>query len=212
MNKFLLFIAFLSVGTGLAQEDKENIFIEEGRWSLGGRFAINSYDNEHFRDYTTRNKNFFFSVEPNVGYTFSDNWMLGLNFIYSYNKQENHSPSTDRETVNHQLGLAPYIQKYFPIFDKFAFFAQGSLEYRHRWSKDSPAVENSSVQKNYALLIRPGFSYMVGKKFVLEATTGSLRYSRSNYFEDDIKLAEGNDFGLDFGLKSFQLGAIYFFD
>ena len=208
MKKLLFIIMIVSTSIGYAQE-QENSFLEHGRWGLGGAFSLSSnYVQSEYDNNSHSRQSFNFVAVPKLNYSIGDNWVLGLSFRYDYSSQES---ATTNQTIYHAVGFAPNIQKYFPIYNKFAFSLQGSLDYSRRWSVNSLSTTNSFIERWYSVSIRPGFSYFLNKHFALEATTGNLSYSIHRDDRNDVEVVKAQNLRFNFGLSNIQFGAIYYF-
>jgi len=200
--KKILFLAVMLLSQLNYSQEKSEIFIEKGRWGLGGHFSFSSLKSEtSYYEFNTDSNTINLEVSPNLTYTFADNWLVGIGLKYTY------TDLNDEDGSAHGIGIAPNIQRYFPILDKFAFSLEGSVEYFRKKIPSSGGKDN--IYKRYSANIRPGFSYLIHKRFAFEVNTGILSYAKIK--EEGESRTEFSRFGLDFGLSNFQFGGIFFF-
>lgn len=200
--KRLLFLAAILLSQLSYAQEKSEIFIEKGRWGLGGHFSFSSLNSKtSYYEFATDSDAINLEVSPNLTYSFSDNWLVGVGLRYTYTNLDN------EEGAVHGIGIAPTIQRYFPILDKLAFNLKGSIEYFYK--KIPYSGGEDATYKRYSANIRPGFSYLIHKRFAFEVNTGLLRYAKIK--EEGEGRTEFDRFRVDFGLSNFQLGGIFFF-
>ena len=145
--KRLLFLAAILLSQLSYAQEKSEIFIEKGRWGLGGHFSFSSLNsNTSYYEFATDSDAINLEVSPNLTYSFSDNWLVGVGLRYTYTNLDNEEGSV------HGIGIAPTIQRYFPILDKLAFNLKGSIEYFHK--KIPYSGSEDATYKRYSANIR----------------------------------------------------------
>jgi hypothetical protein len=125
MKKILIFtLLAITTLTVNAQRRKSRASTSQGNWAvrLGGGYNSNTIDPTG--DQLSKITNF--DINPSVGYMIVDNFELGLSFnvgskttdVVSVNNPLNKYVSTDKTN-----GIGAYAQKYFPMNNWFAFYA-----------------------------------------------------------------------------------------
>ena len=194
----------------LVSAQSEKFTIEKGAWSVGGFLAINS---THSESESFENKNFGFSLRPQAGYFLKDNLAIGMQLGYNYNHGKYRRSDNFEESKNNAVTIAPYLQKFFGISEKFAIHLIGSLEYSRLWyERDDENCLNciENTRNVYGVIARPGISYLISDKFTLDANLGALRYSYTDATDDNNVITTTNSFGFDFGLSSIYFGLTFY--
>ena len=203
MKNLLVLFVLLLCQIGFSQEGNSP-FIEKGHWGLSGSVGFSSRKSENiFEGVLSENKSTSLSVSPNLFYSFADNWMAGIGLNYTYTNSDSDVNAT------HGIGIAPNVQRYFPIAEKFAFSLNASIEYFR--SKDPYSETEYRIYKNYSANIRPGFSYLLNKKVAIEMNTGLLSYAKVKGEWTDNRSSELDKFDFNLGFTNLQIGAIIFF-
>ncbi|WP_272150288.1 hypothetical protein [Tenacibaculum aiptasiae] len=180
-----LFIAmslFLSFAYG---QEKENSFtIPKKTWYVNGSVSLS---NQSMKNATINSETNLstYSFSPTIGYTISNNLVLGLGLGYTYNSYESLAPPTSSAvSFKSNFGnfqIFPYIKKYFAVGSKLALSLQGEA----RYSNGENLIQHingpgTTDYENYFIGIRPGITFTLNKNFALEANIGSLGYSYSS--------------------------------
>jgi len=164
--KKLLLITFLSSIIFTYGQNKEGKFaIEKGTWNYEGQFSLN-----------------FIDAAPRgiqVGYTFKDNWVIGLGL-----EDINTAISPKQPTFVEQGGSAyAFVKKYFPIGKKLAFSIQGNIGYTrlNRGLKFGDALDRTDNINQYSLNLRPELTYFLSKNVAVKMGFGSIDYGFRNF-------------------------------
>lgn len=182
--KKTLFIAmslFLSIAYG---QEKENSFtIPKKTWYVNGSVSLSSQSTKDTPINSETNISTY-SFSPTVGYTISDNLILGLGLGYTHNSYEFLASSPSVVNFKSNFGnfqIYPYIKKYFAVGSKLALTLQGEARYSNGENLiqhiNGPATTDN---ENYFIGLRPGITFTLNKTFALEANIGSLGYNYSS--------------------------------
>ena len=213
MQNFIITLILLLLSFFVsAQEEPEKFNIAKGTWSLEGSLGINAGNSE---EQSSEIKNFGFSLRPAAGYFFNDNLSAGLLLGYDHSSSKYKGPEGPRDVNNRGFIIAPYLQKYFGISGAFAFNLTGSLEYN--WSRNTSDYDNclncsENTRNIYAVVVRPGISYLLSDKFSLDANLGRLGYNYSEMEDEDQIYRTTNSFNFSFSLSNIYLGLTYYFN
>ncbi len=127
-------------------------------------------------------KNTGLKFEPEFGFHFHENWVLGFNANLNYEKTLRvvkhdgqsggltNETESSVETINQTYGAGLYIRKRQPITDKFAFYTQVFFKlsekkyHRIRSWRDNDFIEFTKIN-NYGL--QAGLEFKFGKRWFL---------------------------------------------
>ncbi|WP_123812047.1 outer membrane protein [Mangrovimonas sp. DI 80] len=211
MKKVLMIFTVLLHGALSAQEspqDNNNFQIDKGIWSIEGDVSFNYGKSENLQNYVGESTGYGFAISPKVGYTISNNLILGLGVGYDHReyKSQREDPSENSTNTTKQYGIFPYIKKHFPLSKKLALHIQGEA----RYSKYKPSTEHVSTEVSYSteshdifIGLRPGISYSLSKNFLMQANIGALGYNSTKSKRDGEDNTKSNSFA--FSLKSSNL-------
>lgn len=130
-----------------------------------------------------------FSIEPEIGYSFNDNWEMGVSFMFSQQKGDELDTGTD-------MGALLYGRRYFELGGNFSWFVDGGVTYsisknRFLWENDS--ISNSKEQE-LEFFIEPGISYDINDHWSLEMSFDFLCLSYGlNWYKDLDENKNPND-------------------
>ncbi|MEO0901297.1 MAG: outer membrane beta-barrel protein, partial [Bacteroidota bacterium] len=201
------------------QEDK--FIIPKGTWTLAGSVSFNSnngdstFDNG---DLTREDENNSFTIAPIVGYTFSDNWIVGIIPSYTTFKREFNSFNSDfgsstSEDNSESITLSSFVRRYFGINKSLALYLQGEVGYTRVWTEGIRGDEErfTSSQEGVSANIRPGISFFVSEHLAFESSVGSLSYSSFTQESGDGAETRRNNFNTNFNFSNILVGVSYFF-
>ncbi|CAL2091146.1 outer membrane beta-barrel protein [Tenacibaculum sp. 190524A02b] len=223
MKKVFLIVMILGFGIANGQEKNNKKTISKGTWHLAGGISLNSsnnsYENFDFNQQADSDS-FGFNFSPKIGYTISNNLVVGLGLRYGYHQHENRNIdnstlNNNSTNVNNSFTIAPYIKKYFSISERFLLSLQGELSYLYSQSKLKNSInnrENKNGFDRYSIGIRPGVTYFVSKNIALEANLGFLGYTTSspkNYENRNVK-ASNNNFSFNFNSSNIVFGVAFY--
>ncbi|MFI1773266.1 outer membrane beta-barrel protein [Thalassobellus citreus] len=209
-----LIIALLLVGsTVFAQNTEEKFEIPKNQWTLGGNVSFNSRSSEYENNSVNsinkyENKAKGFGIKPEVGYAISNNLILGLGVGYLYSEYENIN-SEEYQTKTYRV--TPYVRKYFPLNERFAFNIQGELSFSdsERKTKEEGSTNFSSIGKgnDFFVGLRPGITYSLSHKIYLNATMGTLGFTNSKW-ESDSSKDKTDVFDFNLGTSNLAFGLL----
>jgi len=213
MKKILcnLYLVLGMSSMALAQTQSGDIFI-------GANLGWNN--NEYTSNYTNNagivglrtNESSNFSIQPMIGTFLSDNIALGIFVNYDNNRNKSTLPvdNYNENSKNHFLTVGPFIRKFFPLNEKFAFYGQGNIGYRR--SSYNTDQESSGMTYNYhnkyngiMAAIKPGIVFFATKNMGIDVSVRGLQYSFSklkNSSQSTSSLEAGFDLpNLNIGLN-----------
>lgn len=158
--------------------------ISNGTYSVGGNVSYSSITGD-----LVSNRYNVFSLAPNGGYFFIDNFYTGASLLYIYESSNDFSSNT--------YGIGPSIRYYIDV-DKLKPFLGMEYLYKIRISGDDPDENSYNT-----FSISAGADYFITNYFALE---GILNYRfMSNAFEDGFSSAsyKSEEFNIGFGVKFF---------
>lgn len=208
----LFTLLLLTFTTLLSAQENEDLFkIEKGTWVVEGSFSLFTENIESTSESNSTNDNVNFSISPRIGYTLSDNLVLGLGLSYSYLKfetsREGNLINSVRET--NSISFTPYLKKFFPLSENFALNLQAETSYtRGNSETTNSSFQNESDIDSFFIGLRPGVNYSISDSFLLQASFGSLGYTNSRTETNDVNVQKSNAFRFNLGTSSLFFGVL----
>ncbi|SNR39549.1 outer membrane beta-barrel protein [Lutibacter flavus] len=215
MKKLLIIGLLVTFGISFGQEKEENSNVQKGTWNLGGNFTLNNSSSEiNNNSSNTENNQFYVGFYPRVGYAINNNLIIGIGIGYEYHNNKNYYSETESYNSD-QNGIVvfPYIKKYFNVNEKFSFHLQGEFRVSKSWNDNNSSINFNSYEENNSSLfvgIRPGITFFLTEKIVLETSIGALGYSTGKN-ESNNREGKFNSFNFNFNSNNLLLGLSYFF-
>lgn len=170
----------------------------------------NKTSNNHVVDGDPIQKNgqHTFSPELQWGKFLNSTTLLGIGtaFSFSWDRSSQTTPNYSNQTrsVNHSVGLLPFIRKYKPLGDRWAVFLHGEIGPTYIWNRS----ENDNLTQNdgenhqwqYGLSVKPGLVYFFSKKNL--AIEGYANILSFNAQYADFYPGEGSSFKISTGVSS----------
>jgi hypothetical protein len=107
-------------------------------------------------------------VVPQLGYAIKEDMVIGLGIGYGASASETEN-AMDFE--GNTFIIAPYTKKYISLSECFALNLHAEVSYA---TKDCESSGETSTAETFFIGLRPGVSYRMNPKFVLQAQIGSL--------------------------------------
>jgi hypothetical protein len=230
MKKIVLTILLtVLVQLGFAQ-------VLQGNWTATGSIGYNKSQQNGDRystSYTYEHK--YFDIRPTIGYVIANNIEVGL--TGSYNRSKSNSKriiAVDTLSTYYDdsksWSAGVYTKAYKFLLSNFAVTGQADVSY-YSYSSDFAQknigyYSNEYVgehESNYiSATLRPGISYFLSDKISLNATYGSLSYTKMDnqaYYKNqaynrdhiDDSAADGHSLVLNLSSSSFGAGISFFF-
>ena len=172
MKKFLFTIALVAVA-----------FVANAQWWVGGSVGYMYEDSNK----PTPNE---ITVSPIGGYSFNENWGVGLGIIINDQFGKNANVFG--------FGLSPFA-RYTPFtYEGFSILFDGGFDWRINSSKYGSVTGTSN---NPSICITPGICYAFNDKFCLVAHLGFVGYKGYNLGDNT-----SNKFGLKLDSESVNFG------
>lgn len=112
-----------------------------------------------------------FSVNPGVGYQFSNSWTAGVEGGYNY--YDNGGTGTYAIVRCYQIGA--FVRKAIPLSPIFAYYTQLGVGYQHA-SSGTPSISADGI----SAYITPNIGVNLKNSFALNFGFGGLAYGLSN--------------------------------
>ncbi len=204
---FVLLILAGTVGQSSAQ-DKEKFWI-------GGSFGAATDDEEGYI------KRSVYSIQPEIGYAFSDRWAAGIRFGIEQSKikyDETRAGSMMGSKTNN-FNINPFVRYTCLKWKALNIFVDGGL--RYGWGKENQTRFDNEDEEyyirakdnDYGLFIEPGVSLQISRSIALAGRINlfNLSYNRRNHDtngDDNVVDRDNFDIGLNspFYLGNFSLG------
>lgn len=182
MKKFLLMIAVALVSVAASAQ----VYV-------GGEV---SYWRNHQDNNTT------FSIAPEVGYTLSDKWGIGVSLEYAHNYTGLQSHLTEGQKVN-SFSVNPYARYTYAKLGPVNLFLDGGFEFATAKIKDA---DDSYTAWNIG--IKPGVAVNLTKKLSFVAHVGFLGYQDA---DDELASTIDRGFGFHLSGNDLKFGLYYNF-
>lgn len=131
-----------------------------------------------------------FTIAPEVGYIFNEEWAIGTELGYRYKKIEDVKLNT--------LFIAPYVQYSYFESGKVRLFLNGGFGINSYKNGDADR------ETGFEIGLKPGFAFKVSDNFCLVAKLGFLGY-RDDYMIDDDNIPD-NGFGFSLSGNDLSVG------
>lgn len=171
-----------------------NAQIAKGEKMLGGSISFTSSKTDYTNSFNPGSKNNSFSVDPRLGFGLANNWIVGVGIGYSYSKSKTTGNGYNSESSTSQVSPALFVRKFHPFGDKFGIFGQAEAEYSIGTAKSRQGniPEAKSDINGYSVAVRPGAYFKASRRFVIEASIGSVGYSSSTTKPDGSNIKVRN--------------------
>ncbi len=158
---------------------------EQGRFWIGGSLGFNNRTEESTlsaepveeRSY----KYHSYSIQPELGYAFSDRWAAGIRLGFGQSKDE-YVTNYERDRRYKTFQVAPFVRYTCLSWRKFSVFVDGGLSYGQYKEDDIPYIEDPNdshrKQNRYGVFLQPGFSLRLSSCIAL---TGRLNFLDVSY-------------------------------
>jgi hypothetical protein len=187
MKHVILIISFCSALYTYGQEYRNTITnFEKGTKTFEGGlgFDINSRNTNN----NTVNNNFSVSLYPSYGKFIRENLLAGvaINLGYGYQAIENLNSDFSENTNSYNIGLRPFIRKYYILAPGFFIFGQAGLSYSYGWSNSIIEDLNSTINGRgnthfFSLNAYPGLSFFISPKLALESRLFGLNFFHNKH-------------------------------
>lgn len=154
-----------------------------------------------------------FDLNPNFGFLISKNLEIGGRIGYSSSYYERNTTPVISEWRSKGVTAAIYMQRYYPISDKFLFSISGSINYSKGKDTYKTTITNTNgineteTNRNSTWVsLRPNFTFFPSANWGLQASLGNITYSHA---KDKSTDETSNNFEINYGTIS--LGISYYF-
>jgi outer membrane immunogenic protein len=208
---FLFLILFCFINT-FAQLKKGNLLING---TLSG--SISKQQTSTFSSSSFKTSGF--SVQPRVGFFYSDKMVLGVGIGYNYSKTNSSSPSSIYLNRAYTYSISPFVRRYISMGDKVAFFIDGRLNigFGNTLSTNPFFDPNTGVSGTTTsdsntftggLAIKPGIAFFISEKWSAEATFANFGF---DYNKTKYSNSKSYNLNLNYsGLNAFAFGVSYY--
>lgn len=177
---------------------------EKGQFWVGGTLGFSSIENDD-------QKVERYTIGPEFGYQFSENWGAGIRVGYTNGLIKIFS-ETNRKDKSNGISIEPFARYTYLRWKAFGLFVDGGLNYTNATVKKeyASATLNSKVtNSNYGIFLSPGFTLRLSNTISL---TGSLDFFDAGYNEIKTKGSSNKtksysaNLNSPFDLDNFTLG------
>jgi hypothetical protein len=152
---------------------------------VGGSLGLESSKAVKGADATTT-----FSIQPEIGYNFDQNWAVGIQLGFS--------TSDANDLTKNIFTVAPYARYTFAKTGAASFFVDGGFIFD---------IYGGDYDGNtFGIGVRPGVSFAVSQKVSVVGKLGYLGYKKNSN-----ELGGGSAFGLNVDNTNLELGVFYNF-
>ncbi|GEM_PF-4129838 len=158
-------------------------------------------------------------VIPRIGFFVNDNTSFGFGIGYGHDFNNTILETASQQIIESEsktntVELEVFSRFHKSISDNFYLFVQPTIS--GSFGNTINGVDEDFKERviGFGIAVSPGMVFMLNENFGLEAAFGALGYNRTSTTptEPDIDLNNvDSNFGLDFTLRSFQLGLQHYF-
>lgn len=206
-------LAFLVFSLGAtAQTEKGTILIGGG---IGFSKTSSDYESELFNH---ESSSFNFNFNPDFALFFKDTWAVGISMPLSWSKNEILSDQGNNDVIYENkltdIGIAPFIRKYFPFGEKFSAFGQLQAGYYYLSSSNNLEDPDNNFKSNrIGVEGTLGLAYFPKNWLGINLSIIPISYNYSDV-DNEVNPAEFSykSNGINFGLNtsSINLGVNFF--
>ncbi len=152
-----------------------------------------------------------FQISPNVGYQFSDNFLIGGRLLYSLSSSKAYTPDT--KSLSNGFNIAPYARYRFFEAKGFGFWGEANVcvgfsGTTKKTTAGDTEVSTKSSSISWALNVLPVITYSFNEHFTFEASVGCLNLGyKGNCTQNEDKTIKSVDHSLSV-LGSSSLGTL----
>lgn len=179
MKKQVLLIAFmLSAGTLLGQYTAQGNFLMGATLGFSANNSTITQDDGQGDVATENPTSTQFNIAPSVGYFLLDEFAIGIGLDYTFNKVENKSQDTNKDS---DLLFGPFARYYLPMTDDMAFFLEANFGFGNSSDDRVIAGQQQNISTNiFAVGVGPGFTIFSSDAVGIE-TLVKYNYARSDF-------------------------------
>ncbi|MFC5626520.1 hypothetical protein [Algoriphagus winogradskyi] len=220
MKRFLLGLLVFQLFTFAA-----NAQIQKGSIMLGGSMNYSSGNTEdyYYQTQNTNNRRYKeFRIEPKIGYSIAENWIVGVSFLANTYKSKieinNSNPLRSSETINYIFGGSVFAKKYFSLSDKFSAF--GGIDFGPNWSKNensqtdgnSDPTSITNTQFRFTGSLSTGLAFFPKNWLAIELSTNFFAYTHISALETEDYSTSGptNSWRFNLDATTLNLGVSFF--
>lgn len=159
---------------------------------LGGNVGIANVDNGGKDDDVT-----VYSLLPEIGYKFNDNWAAGVMFGWSKGSLSYEGGELYSSGITHTFEFNPYARYTFLHSKLINVFCDGGFGYKHY----------NGAGDQWSIGLKPGVELKLDK-FSLVAHVGFIGYQKK---DNGDRRHDSNVWGMDFDGNNISLGVYYNF-
>lgn len=154
---------------------------------IGGSFGISSSDYDDGEEQSSKSNGF--SIQPELGYAFSERWAAGLRLGFGQSKQEGSS-----ETKGTDFSVAPFVRYTCLNWRKFSVFVDGGVRYgqvkQERNYEEDIYDDYDETSNRYGVFLQPGFALQLSPCIAL---TGRLNFLDVSYQAREADYSTNSD-------------------
>lgn len=191
-----------------------NAQIGKGETMLGGSVIINAYKGE-VTDISSIKKVNYYSVSPTIGFGLGHNWVAGAMLGYTFSKHTESGTTYPSKHKSNETSFGLFARKYKPIGERFGVYGQVGAHYGFGKKIEigyyTGGISSKSKSTSIGVGIKPGISYRISKKCLIESTFGNIGYAQNT---DKIDGSPGKTKGSNFSISltnTFSFAAYFVF-
>ena len=202
MLKQVILILCLTLGIEFLVEAQT----QSGRMYFGGTANWNKSENKE--DDPTKEDIISkkLTIQPLAGLFIKDNLAMGLFINYEYIRETRTYPVEKLTNIISTIATGPFVRKFIPINNIFAFYVQGMLGYKLNKTSNEYGMSqhhNHFNQTGLMVALKPGFTFFATNKIGIDLSVQGLQYDIAKIEDSE----ETNyNFNVDFNLPSVNLG------
>lgn len=155
--------------------------LNKGQAMLGGSVTVNNDKTAYSPSSGQDNEIIYTTIDvyPQIGFGIGNNWIIGLRPGYSFFREMSKNNFGEKsESKTNGFSIGAFARKFHSFGERFGIFGQADLAYgfSKRRSMPNSNIEYRWESNSFDVSLRPGAYFKTGKRFILEATIGSIGY------------------------------------
>lgn len=150
-----------------------------------------------------------YSVLPEIGYSFNDEWAAGVSFGWSKGSLKMTNGEMSASDLSRTFEVNPYARYTFYKGKVISVFCDGGFGYKHYNGTELELGDDvySIKADKWSIGLKPGIALNIDK-FSLVAHVGFIGWSQTKIKDSDVKYT---NWGMDFDGNNISLGVYYNF-
>ncbi|MFD1142912.1 outer membrane beta-barrel protein [Larkinella insperata] len=167
-------VILTGVNSSSSAESYEAPQTAKGRWIVGGGFSFITTGGRDNQPGAQEERSNTFTISPSIGWFVQKNLLLGVSVPLGLSSSDDGSAFV--------YGINPYVKKYISD-NRLRPYVSGDLLYAATRNKSS-VNDTKTTNHQAGVAVGAGLAYLLGERFIVEATLGSVYFNKQFYPEN----------------------------